>query len=213
MFGSWKRYKMDNKDMIREKLTGRCIPVRGNDIDTDRIIPARFMKVVTFSGIGEFAFYDERFESDGSKKSHAFNSELYRSASILLVNKNFGCGSSREHAPQSLYRFGIRAVLGESFAEIFEGNCGSMGIPALTASADIIEELMSGVENYSDIEMNIDIKLSKIEFNNKVYEINIPDSSRIALLKGTWDSTAALLASKDDIISKAGELPYFRGFT
>ena len=204
---------MDINNMKREKLAGKGIPVRGNDIDTDRIIPARFMKVVSFAGLGEFAFYDERFAGDGSLKSHPFNTEAYISASILVVNKNFGCGSSREHAPQSLYRFGIRAVIGESFAEIFEGNCGSMGIPAVTASADIIQELLSGIENHPELEMNIDIRSSRIEFNGKDYEITIPASRRIALIKGTWDSTAALLASKNEIISKTGELPYFRGFT
>lgn len=204
---------MDTKNMKREKLFGRCIPVRGNDIDTDRIIPARYMKVVSFSGLSEFAFYDERFSSDGSQKEHSFNNINYKGASVLLVNKNFGCGSSREHAPQALQRSGITAVIGESFAEIFEGNCGAMGIPALTVSPEIIQELMNETEKHPELEMKIDIRTAKISFNSTDYTIDIPDSSRSALLEGTWDSTASLIASKDAIISKAAVLPYISGFS
>jgi 3-isopropylmalate/(R)-2-methylmalate dehydratase small subunit len=203
---------MSTENMIRESVSGRCIPVRGNDIDTDRIIPARYMKVVSFDGLGEFAFYDERFTSDGSSKSHPFNQEEYKGSSILLVNKNFGCGSSREHAPQSLFRAGIRAVIGESFAEIFEGNCRSMGIPAVTVSSEVIEILMSEVELHPDMEMEIDIKSYEISFNDKDYAFSIPDSTRSSMLEGTWDSTASLLASIEAIIAKAEELPYIQGF-
>ncbi len=204
---------MVTKEMKRELLSGRCIPVRGNDIDTDRIIPARYMKVVSFSGLGEFAFYDERFTSSGSLKDHSFNNEEYKGASVLLVNKNFGCGSSREHAPQALNRAGIRAVIGESFAEIFEGNCGAMGIPALTVSSDVIEELMTETEKHPEMEMEIDIRGTKINFKGTDYIFNIPDSSRSALLEGTWDTTASLLASKNAIISKAEALSYTSGFS
>lgn len=204
---------MDTKDMKREFLSGRCIPVRGNDIDTDRIIPARYMKVVSFSGLGEFAFYDERFTSEGDLKSHSFNQDEYKGASILLVNKNFGCGSSREHAPQSLNRSGITVVIGESFAEIFEGNCGSMGIPVLTISTEVIDKLMSETENYPKSEMSIDLRSKKINFRDIEYIFNIPDSSRSSLLAGTWDSTASLIASKDAVILKAAALPYLKGFS
>jgi len=203
---------MDIKDMKRELLSGRCIPVRGNDIDTDRIIPARYMKVVSFTGLGEFAFYDERFTSDGSLKDHTFNKEEYKGASVLLVNKNFGCGSSREHAPQALHRAGVRAVIGESFAEIFEGNCGSMGIPVLTVSPDIIEKLMTETENHPELEMKIDIRSAGINYNGIDYPASLPDSSRSSLLEGTWDSTASLIASKTAIILKAENLPYITGF-
>ena len=198
--------------MKRELLSGRCIPVRGNDIDTDRIIPARYMKVVSFTGLGEFAFYDERFTSDGSLKDHTFNKEEYKGASVLLVNKNFGCGSSREHAPQALHRAGVRAVIGESFAEIFEGNCGSMGIPVLTVSPDIIEKLMTETENHPELEMKIDIRSAGINYNGIDYPASLPDSSRSSLLEGTWDSTASLIASKTAIILKAENLPYITGF-
>lgn len=204
---------MDTKDMKRELFSGRCIPVRGNDIDTDRIIPARYMKVVSFSGLGEFAFYDERFTGDGNLKSHSFNNEEFKGASVLIVNKNFGCGSSREHAPQALNRSGITVVIGESFAEIFEGNCGSMGIPVLTASNEVIETLMSETEKHPELKMKIDIRSTKIKFNNIDYIIDIPDSSRISLLEGTWDSTASLLLSRKAVSLKAGELGYLNGFS
>lgn len=203
---------MDTSKMIRDSISGRCIAVRGNDIDTDRIIPARFMKVVSFAGLGEYAFYDERYTGNGDKKKHPFNDEAFSSASILLVNKNFGCGSSREHAPQALYRAGIKAIVGESFAEIFEGNCSVMGIPVLTVSSDDIENLMSEVENNPEAKMKIDINVKQLFLNEKAYNFNIPDSSRLSLLNGTWDSTAALLNARNKIISKSKELPYLHAF-
>jgi 3-isopropylmalate/(R)-2-methylmalate dehydratase small subunit len=203
---------MDKKDMKKELLSGRCLPVRGNDIDTDRIIPARYMKVVSFTGLGEYAFYDERYTSDGTLKDHSFNKEEYKGASVLLVNKNFGCGSSREHAPQALHRAGVTVVIGESFAEIFEGNCGSMGIPVLTVSPDIIEKLMTETEKNPELEMKIDIRSAVINYNGIDYPAALPDSSRSSLLEGTWDSTASLIASKEAIILKAGNLPYITGF-
>jgi len=204
---------MSTEEMRREAVSGRCVPVRGNDIDTDRIIPARFMKVVSFAGLGKYAFYDERFTMDGSIKTHPFNQDVYNGSSILLVNKNFGCGSSREHAPQSLFRFGIRAVVGESFAEIFEGNCRSMGIPAITVSPEVIEILMSKAELHPEMAMKVDIKSEKISFNEKEYVFSVPDTTKSAMLNGTWDSTASLLASKEAIITKVKELQYLKGFS
>ena len=137
---------MTNNDLQRRQITGTGIPVPGNDIDTDRIIPARFMKCVTFDGLEQYAFYDERFSGD-TPKAHPFNDDRFLGGSILIVNKNFGCGSSREHAPQALVRFGMRAIIGESFAEIFAGNCTALGVPAVTASQDHITQLMQAVES------------------------------------------------------------------
>ncbi len=198
--------------MIRDIVSGSCITVRGNDIDTDRIIPARFMKVISFTGLGDFAFYDERYTANGDKKNHPFNTEAFANASILLVNKNFGCGSSREHAPQALHRAGIKAIVGESFAEIFEDNCSVMGIPVITVSSGDIDKLMSEIENNPKSKMKIDIKLKQILLNGNKYNFNIPESSRISLIKGTWDSTAALLNTRKKIISKSEELPYIHAF-
>src|SRR5919109_2263087 len=140
------------------QVSGRAVPIHGNDIDTDRIIPARYLKEPTFARMGEYPFFDERFDSTGKKKDHPFNDPEYRGASILFVNKNFGCGSSREHAPQALYRFGIKAIVGESFAAIFAGNCTMMGLPAVTVSAADIETLMKTVENNPRTQFMVDIE-------------------------------------------------------
>ena len=128
------------------KVTGTAVPIKGNDIDTDRIIPARYLKEVTFARMGDYPFFDERFDASGKKKDHPLNDPEYKGASLLFVNKNFGCGSSREHAPQALYRFGIQAIVGESFAAIFAGNCTIMGVPTVTVSAKEMEQLMKSVE-------------------------------------------------------------------
>lgn len=167
------------------------------------------MKVVSFEGLGEAAFFDERYNADGSTKHHPFNTEGFQGASILLVNKNFGCGSSREHAPQALMRWGIKAVIGESFAEIFAGNCNSMGIPTANVSAVVIEKLMLMVESEPGLEMTFDLKTNEITINGMIYPVVMNDASRKALLADSWDSTASLLASKDEIIKKDAELPYF----
>src|SRR5919197_6455079 len=141
-----KRSRMSEIVKITQ-VSGTAVPIRGNDIDTDRIIPARYLKEVTFARMGDYPFFDERFDPSGNKKDHPFNDPEYKGASILFVNKNFGCGSSREHAPQALYRFGINAIVGESFAAIFAGNCTMMGLPAVTVSHAEIETMMKTVEN------------------------------------------------------------------
>ncbi len=139
------------------RVEGSAVAVRGNDIDTDRIIPARFLKVITFDGIGEFAFQDVRIDENGTVTDHPFNNPAYQQASILLTNRNFGCGSSREHAPQALMRWGIQAIIGESFAEIFAGNCNALGIPAVTVGQSEIAELMSMVESNPDARISLDL--------------------------------------------------------
>src|SRR6059058_4973495 len=139
------------------QVSGTAVPIRGNDIDTDRIIPARYLKEVTFARMGDYPFFDERFDASGRKKDHPFNDPEYQGASILFVNKNFGCGSSREHAPQALYRFGIQAIVGESFAAIFAGNCVMMGLPAVTVSSAEIEELMQSSEKNPQTVYAIDL--------------------------------------------------------
>ena len=191
-----------------ETISGTAVAVRGNEIDTDRIIPARYMKVVTFDGLGQYAFQDERFDPEGNIRKHPFNDEKYSGASILLVNKNFGCGSSREHAPQALHRWGIKAVVGESFAEIFAGNCTSMGIPAVTAEAGDIEKLMSAAEGNPSVEFMLDLGSMRASAAGLSVDLNMPAASRAALLGGTWDSTASLLSGAELIEKKRRELPY-----
>jgi 3-isopropylmalate/(R)-2-methylmalate dehydratase small subunit len=194
--------------MKRDIIEGRGIPIQGNDIDTDRIIPARFMKCVTFEGLGKYAFHDERFDQKGNRKRHPMNDEKFIGATILIVNKNFGCGSSREHAPQSLSKYGIKAIIGESFAEIFAGNCTVMGIPAVTAPLDAIENLMMFVEENHDDLLRIDLNEKKVSYGDFSVDIGIPDSTRYSLANGVWDSTAQLLQNRAEIEKKNGEIPY-----
>ncbi len=202
---------MENRQVVK-KIKGTAIPLHGDEIDTDRIIPARYLKCVTFEGIGRYAFFDERFDEEGNGKPHPFNDPRYRGASVLLTNKNFGCGSSREHAPQSLLDFGIKAFIGESFAEIFAGNCTALGLPAVTVSREDILDLMSRVEEDPALEIEIDMKEKKAVTPGKVYAFHLPESTHKAFLLGKWDSTDVLLANKTAIEKKAEALPYIRGF-
>ena len=199
-----------SSELVRVDGTG--ISVRGNDIDTDRIIPARFLKAITFDGIGEFVFQDVRFAEDGSVTDHPFNDPLFRKASILLVNKNFGCGSSREHAPQALMRWGITAVVGESFAEIFAGNCNTLGVPAVTVSESDIAELMSLVEKEPETRISVDLVASTITTSASQYRFQMPAAYLQSLVGGTWDSTALLLQNAPSIRKTAASLPYISHF-
>lgn len=200
-------------ELKREIIEGNGIPLPGNDIDTDRIIPARFMKVVTFEGLGKYVFHDERFDGDGRKKKHPFNEEKFLKGSILIVNKNFGCGSSREHAPQSLLRFGIKAIIGESFAEIFADNCVVMGLPTVIAPHDAIENLMMVIEEKPETPIQIDLINKRVIYGDFEVDIDIPEPHRFALIKGKWDSTAQLLQNKDEIKKTAERIPYLRGLS
>lgn len=194
------------------KVSGTAVPIRGNDIDTDRIIPARYLKEPTFSRMGDYPFFDERFDPSGRKKDHPFNDPEYKGASILFVNKNFGCGSSREHAPQALYRFGIKAVVGESFAAIFAGNCTMMGLPAVTVGAKEIEQLMKSVEDDPRTEYAVDLESKFISYGNRKIAIELPETYRSALTRGFWDSTALLRANLEQVRATAAKLPYVTGF-
>jgi 3-isopropylmalate/(R)-2-methylmalate dehydratase small subunit len=194
------------------KISGRALPMRGNDIDTDRIIPARYLKEVTFARMGEYPFFDERFDAAGNKKDHPFNDPQYGGASILFVNKNFGCGSSREHAPQALYRFGLKAVVGESFAAIFAGNCTIMGVPTVTAGAWEMDQLMRSVEEGPQTEYTLDLDNKTISYNGHRISIDLPETFRSALTSGSWDSTALLRANLDQVRKTAAKLPYLGNF-
>lgn len=201
-----------SENLLRNITVGLGIPVRENDIDTDRIIPARFMKCVTFEGLGEYAFYDARFTEDGKEKDFAFNDTRFKKGSIMVVNKNFGCGSSREHAPQALMRYGVKAIIGESFAEIFQGNCTTMGIPTATLGEVDIAELQAQVEKNPSLEITIDLEAKAVKAGGKTYKIVLKEAYRKALAEGSWDSTAALLANKPTIAEKVKSLPYMHGY-
>ena len=195
------------------KISGTAVPIHGNDIDTDRIIPARYLKEVTFARMGEYPFFDERFDASGKKKDHPFNDSEYKGASLLFVNKNFGCGSSREHAPQALYRFGIQAIVGESFAAIFAGNCTMMGVPAVVVGAKEIEQLMKSVEEDPRTEYSVDLENKTLSYGRQKIAIDLPETYRIALTAGSWNSTALLHANLDQVKKTAAKLPYMTGFS
>ncbi|MBN2352456.1 MAG: 3-isopropylmalate dehydratase small subunit [Spirochaetales bacterium] len=197
---------------IVKAIKGRAIPLPGDEIDTDRIIPARFLKAITFEGIGRYAFFDERFDEGGGEKPHPLNDARYRGGSILFVNKNFGCGSSREHAPQALLDWGVRALAGESFAEIFAGNCTALGMPAVRLSREAIATLMEAAGARPETEFAIDLETMTIRFPNGELPFELPESSRQAFLLGTWDSTEGLLSHVEEIRARARALPYLNGF-
>ena len=195
-------------DAKRRQVSGRGIPVTGNDIDTDRIIPARYLKAVTFEGMGEHAFEDARKQNP----EHPFNSPAFKGASVLVVGQNFGCGSSREHAPQALMRWGIRAIVGGSFGEIFFGNCVMLGIPCLTVSQADLEWLQKAVERAPQQTVSVDVEKPEVRFGDRVIKAAIPDGARNQLVNGTWDSTAVLLEAGPAIEGTAGRLPYVKGY-
>jgi 3-isopropylmalate/(R)-2-methylmalate dehydratase small subunit len=201
----------DGPAEIVDQVSGTGIPVRGNDIDTDQIIPARFMKVVTFDGLGEFAFFDQRFDSEDEEKDHPFNEERFRDANVLVVNSNFGCGSSREHAPQALMRWGIDAIVGESFASIFTGNCLALGIPTVTASTEEIGALQAFVEENPDAELTVDVERELVVYGDDeetAINVDVADAQHKALVEGVWDTTALMRANEDAVRETARTLPY-----
>jgi 3-isopropylmalate/(R)-2-methylmalate dehydratase small subunit len=199
-------------DRAVKAVTGRGVPVPGADVDTDRIIPARFMKAVSFEGLGEHSFHDVRFDEKGEPLDHPLNDPRYRGASILVVGRNFGCGSSREHAPQALMRFGIRAIVGESFAEIFAGNCTAIGVPAVRVSAEAAALLARLVEKRPGTELVVDLERKVVKADGKEHPLEIPESFWRALVDGTWDTTALLLANRVEIDRTSAKLPYLTGF-
>jgi 3-isopropylmalate/(R)-2-methylmalate dehydratase small subunit len=190
-------------------VTGRAVFIPGADIDTDRIIPARFMKCVTFDGLGEFAFYDVRFDEHGNRTAHPLNDPRFSAASILVAGVNFGCGSSREHAPQSLRKYGFNGVIAESFAEIFYGNSTTLAMPCVMASAADIVTIRDAIEADPSVEFTIDVKALNVRSSSgHEFAVTMPDSAREALLSGRWDPIQELLDNEAAIDRKASELHY-----
>jgi 3-isopropylmalate/(R)-2-methylmalate dehydratase small subunit len=203
---------MTNNSAVIKEIEGCAVSVRGNDIDTDRIIPARFLRCVTFEDLGEQVFQDERHHDDGSLKEHPFNDPRFSKASILVVNANFGCGSSREHAPQALMRFGIKAIIGESFAEIFAGNCTSIGIPVFSANEQIIQDLQQQIESKPDSVIKLNLESKTIVIEGKTIPLEMNSSVRAALLAGTWNTLEELLQNEAAIEETYARLTYISGF-
>jgi len=186
--------------------SGRAVYVPGNDIDTDRIIPARFLKCVTFDELGPALFYDERFESEGASKDHVLDAPQHAGASVLISDVNFGCGSSREHAPQALQKFGFKVVIAESFAEIFHGNCTTLGIPCLKMAAEPRGMLADLVTQLPEAEMLIDLQTKTLIFANQSFNFDMLESSREAFLSGRFDPLDELLVAKSKIAEVAARL-------
>ena len=191
-----------------KEVIGKAVYVQGNDIDTDRIIPARFMKCVTFDGLGEFLFYDVRKDAEGNDKEHPLNEPRFSEASILISNANFGCGSSREHAPQALYRYGFRAILAESYAEIFFGNCCGPGVPCAVATHENIKKISNLVDSHPETEVHLDIANSEITAGELTFSVDIPPGAKEALTQGRWDPIAELLEAERNVHELVNQLGY-----
>jgi 3-isopropylmalate/(R)-2-methylmalate dehydratase small subunit len=188
---------------------GSGVPIPGDDVDTDQILPARFLKEVTFDNMAEYLFYDVRRDEDGALNDHPLN--RYTEANIAVVNSNFGCGSSREHAPQAMMRWGIDGVVGESFAEIFRDNCKSLGIPAITASHEEVTALQEWIEDNPDGEIGIDVESEAVRYGDTVIEGSIDRAMKEALVDGIWDTTALMYSNMSKVERTAGDLPYVEG--
>ena len=189
-----------------ERVSGRALPLRGHDIDTDRIIPARYLKAVSFEGLERHLFADDR-----SDPRHVFNQPQYQGARVLLVHRNFGCGSSREHAPQAIQRWGIRAIVGEGYSEIFFGNSVQLGLPCLTVAHEEVERLMAAVEADPALVVAVDVAGLEVTAGALRVKATMPAAAHEALVTGLWDGTGLLLADFDQVRALAETLPYVTG--
>jgi 3-isopropylmalate/(R)-2-methylmalate dehydratase small subunit len=189
-------------------ITGRALPLRGDDLDTDRIMPARFLRAVTFEGLERHVFEDDR----ASMPEHPFNDPKYAGASILVVNSNFGCGSSREHAPQGLARYGFKAIVGESFSEIFLGNAAVLGIPCFTAEKAAVDRLQAAIEKNADLVLEANVQDNTVTGGTFGMEAYLPPGMRDAFLTDKWNPTAMLLDNFDEVRAVGARLPYVSGF-
>ena len=186
-------------------ISGQAIAVVGDDIDTDRIIPARYLRCVTFDGLGEHAFADDRTQLQGQ---HPFDLPQYQSANILVVNNNFGCGSSREHAPQALAKWGIQAIVGQSFAEIFFGNCVAIGVPCVIATPEEVKQLQNAIQNNPQATVSVDLATMQVTSDSLVISVQMNDGARKMFLEGTWDNCGQLINNAKNIKATADKLPY-----
>jgi 3-isopropylmalate/(R)-2-methylmalate dehydratase small subunit len=196
-----------------QRVSGTGLPIRGDNIDTDRIIPARFLKSVSFEGLELHLFEDDRREADAREpNSHPASNPAFAAAAVMLVNRNFGCGSSREHAPQAIRRRGIRAIVGESYSEIFFGNSIALGMPCVSAPPETMRALMAAVETAPSTELAVDLDAMTVTAAGRSYAITLPSAARDAFLNGTWDATGLLLADFETVRATAARLPYVSGW-
>ncbi len=193
-------------------MTGRALPVAGDDIDTDRIMPARHLRAITFDGLEDHLFEDDRAHAARSGQTHPVDDARFDGASIMVVNSNFGCGSSREHAPQAIVRRGIRALIGESFSEIFFGNAVMLGLPAVTAAAADVAALQVEVERDPGVSIHLDLETLRVRAGTLDFPVRLPAAARDALLTGRWDGLGLLLDDFDAVRKTAAALPYLNGF-
>ncbi|MFT4631887.1 MAG: 3-isopropylmalate/(R)-2-methylmalate dehydratase small subunit [Candidatus Pseudothioglobus sp.] len=191
-----------------DKISGKGVYVKGNDIDTDRIIPARFLKCVTFDELGPALFYDVRFNDKGESNHHPLDDPRHAGAQVLISDANFGCGSSREHAPQAIQKFGFKAVIADSFAEIFHGNCTTLGVPCIVMGKDDRALLAELIANDPDADLIIDVAALKVICANHIFTVSMKESAREALLAATYDPLDTLLAQLDLIDATARRLGY-----
>jgi 3-isopropylmalate/(R)-2-methylmalate dehydratase small subunit len=194
------------------RVVGTALPLPGDDVDTDRIIPARFLVSVSFEGLERHVFEDDRAARRGSASPHPFDDPRHAGASILVVNRNFGCGSSREHAPQALRRWGIRALVGESFSEIFFGNSLALGLPCVVAAPGSVRDLQEAVHREPRLPVEVDLASKTVRSGSFSAPIALPDAARAAFLSGGWDATGLLLARFEEVEAVARKLPYVSGF-
>lgn len=197
--------------LVVTSVTGTAVPILGNDVDTDRIVPARFLKEVTFDNMGEYLFYDVRYSNGHLNSDHPLNQTQFSNASIMLVENNFGCGSSREHAPQAIKRAGFNMIIGESFAEIFSGNCKALGIVTVTLARSDLDVLFNHIQCNSDGAFHFDLKTSELRVSGiqQPFSASMKDAHKKAFLDGTWDELALLKLNNKKIHELASQLPYF----
>ncbi len=198
--------------IIIKTITGRGVPVRGNDIDTDRIIPARFLRCVTFDGLGAHAFEDDRKQLTAQGKTHPFDDARFQGAKVLVANSNFGCGSSREHAPQAIAKWGITAIVAVSYSEIFYGNCIAMGVPCLKVSVADSDAIQSLIEADPKVEVTIDLEALQVRVGPKAFAAQMADGPRKQFVTGAWDATGELIEGAAAVKAAAGRLPYVTNF-
>ena len=189
------------------------MPIRGDDIDTDRIIPARFLKEITFENMGKYLFADERKHAAEEGKVHPCDNSAYQGAKFLIANSNFGCGSSREHAAQSIMRYGINCILAVSYSEIFYSNCGAIGVPCLRISPEDAKTIQCLVEENPQLKLSLDLSAGRFVANEKVFQFELPEGIRQSLISGKWDALAELLEAKQQISAAAGKIPYINNWS